>query len=118
MIEAQWTPVGLRDAKTTVVLQMAGNPVTVVEADAERELSDGREGRDQGRSEGHAGRARAARSRRSAAQVLADYQVAYNGVKVRIDRYEDSTALKAAKGVTAVAAARRWSCPTTSRASR
>ncbi len=34
IIDAQWTPVGLRDAKTTVILQLAGNPVTVVEADA------------------------------------------------------------------------------------
>ena len=40
-VDVQWTPVGLRDAKTTVVLQMAGNPVTVVEADAGRDLSAG-----------------------------------------------------------------------------
>ena len=39
IIDAQWTPGSLRDAKTTVVVELAGKPVTVVEADAERSLS-------------------------------------------------------------------------------
>ena len=37
-VDVQWTPVGLRDAKTTVILQLAGDPVTVAEANAGREF--------------------------------------------------------------------------------
>ena len=100
IIDAQWTPVGLRDAKTTVVLQMAGNPVTVVEADAGRELSTGEKSSIKadlkGKQDAIAGQIQAL-----GGQVLADYQVAYNGVKVRIDRSKLDS-LKALKGVTAV----------------
>ena len=100
IIDAQWTPVGLRDAKTTVVLQMAGNPVTVVEADAGRELSAGEKSSIKadlkGKQDAIAGQIQAL-----GGQVLADYQVAYNGVKVRIDRSKLDS-LKALKGVTAV----------------
>src|SRR4029079_7986724 len=100
LIDAQWTPVGLRDAKTTVVLQMAGNPVTVVEADAGRELSAGEKSAIKadlkGKQDAIAGQIQAL-----GGQVLADYQVAYNGVKVRIDRSKLHS-LKALKGVTAV----------------
>ena len=100
IIDAQWTPVGLRDAKTTVVLQMAGNPVTVVEADAGRELSTGEKSAIKadlkGKQDAIAGQIQAL-----GGQVLADYQVAYNGVKVRIDRSKLDS-LKALKGVTAV----------------
>ena len=42
-VDVQWTPVGLRDAKTTVILQLAGDPVTVAEANAGREFEQGRE---------------------------------------------------------------------------
>ena len=38
-VDVQWTPVGLRDAKTTVILQLAGDPVTVAEANAGRKLN-------------------------------------------------------------------------------
>ena len=100
IIDAQWTPVGLRDAKTTVILQMAGNPVTVVEADAGRELSAGEKSSIKadlkGKQDAIAGQIQAL-----GGQVLADYQVAYNGVKVRIDRSKLDS-LKALKGVTAV----------------
>ena len=99
-VDVQWTPVGLRDAKTTVVLQLAGNPVALVQADAQRKLS---------KAEKSAIKADL-KSRQDAlsgdiqnlgGQVLADYQVAYNGIKVRIDRSQVDS-LRTLKGVTAV----------------
>ena len=39
IVDVQWTPLGLRNEETTVVVQLADRPVTVVEADAERALS-------------------------------------------------------------------------------
>ncbi len=100
IIDAQWTPVGLRDAKTTVVLQMAGNPVTVVEADAQRDLSTAEKSAIKadlkGKQDALTGQIQAL-----GGQVLADYQVAYNGVKVRIDRSKLDS-LRTLKGVTAV----------------
>ena len=81
----EWTPLGLRDGATTVVLKLAGDPVAVVQAERGQKL---------GKAE-----KQAIKSRLKAAQdglrgqieqlggtVLADYQVAYNGIKVRIDR--------------------------------
>ena len=99
-VDVQWTPVGLRDAKTTVVLQLAGNPVALVQADAQRKLS---------KAEKSAIKADL-KSRQDAlrgdieslgGQVLGDYQVAYNGIKVRINRSQLDS-LKTLKGVTAV----------------
>ena len=96
----QWTPVGLRDAKTTVILQLAGDPVTVAEANAGREFD---------KAEKSAMKANL-KAKQDAltgdiqalgGQVLADYQVAYNGVKVRVDRSQLNS-LRALKGVTAV----------------
>ena len=100
IIDAQWTPVGLRDAKTIVVLQMAGNPVTVVEADAQRDLSTAEKSAIKadlkGKQDALTGQIQAL-----GGQALADYQVAYNGVKVRIDRSKLDS-LRTLKGVTAV----------------
>jgi minor extracellular serine protease Vpr len=95
-----WTPVGLRGGETTVVLQLSGNPVALVQAEKGRKLS---------KSEKNA-----VKSQLKAAQdglnggiaklggsVLAQYQFAYNGIKVRIDR-SNLADLAALPGVTAV----------------
>ena len=85
LIETSWTPHGLRDAKSTVVLQLAGDPVTVVEDKANRELSGGEKDAIKAQLQS---RQDALGSLIAAlgGTVLADYQVAYNGVKVRIER--------------------------------
>ncbi len=100
LIDAQWTPVGLRDAKTTVVVELAGKPVTVVEADAGRSLDKAEKAAVkadlQAKQNGLKGDIQAL-----GGEVLGDYQVAYNGIKVRIDRSQLNS-LKALNGVTGV----------------
>ena len=100
LIDAQWTPVGLRDAKTTVVVELAGKPVTVVEADAGRSLDKAEKAAVkadlQAKQNGLKGDIQAL-----GGEVLGDYQVAYNGIKVRIDRSAVNS-LKALNGVTGV----------------
>ena len=85
LFETSWTPHGLRDAKSTVVLQLAGDPVTVVEDKANRELSGGEKDAIKAQLQS---RQDALGSLIAAlgGTVLADYQLAYNGVKVRIER--------------------------------
>ena len=39
LVAAQWTPVGLRGGETTVVLQLSGDPVALVQAAKGRKLS-------------------------------------------------------------------------------
>ena len=98
-VDVQWTPVGLRDAKTTVILQLAGDPVTVAEANAGREFDAEKSAMKanlKAKQDALRGDIQAL-----GGQVLADYQVAYNGVKVRVDRSQLNS-LRALKGVTAV----------------
>jgi minor extracellular serine protease Vpr len=85
LFETSWTPHGLRDAQSTVVLQLAGDPVTVVEDKANRELSGGEKDAIKAQLQS---RQDALGSLIAAlgGTVLSDYQVAYNGVKVRIER--------------------------------
>ena len=97
-----WTPVGLRGGETTVVLQLSGDPVALVQAEKGRKLSKSEK--------------QAVRIQLKAAQdglrggiaklggtVLAEYQFAYNGIKVRVDRSKLAD-LAALPGVTAVRA--------------
>ena len=97
-----WTPVGLRGGDTTVVLQLSGDPVALVQAEKGRKLSKSEK--------------TAVRNQLKAAQdglsggiaklggsVLAHYQFAYNGIKVRVDRSKLAD-LAALPGVTAVRA--------------
>jgi subtilisin family serine protease len=100
LVEAAWKPLGLRGGKTTVVLQMVGDPVTVVEDKANRELSTGEKD-----AIASALQARQDTLRGVIAQlggtVLGDYQHAYNGVKVSIERTQVK-ALEKLPGVTGV----------------
>jgi minor extracellular serine protease Vpr len=80
-----WTPLGLRDGATTVVAQLSGDPVAVVQGAA---------GRDLNKSEKQAIKSQLKAKQDSlrgaiadlGGTVIADYQFAYNGIKVRIDR--------------------------------
>jgi subtilisin family serine protease len=93
-----WTPPGVRNAPTTVVVQLAGEPVAAQDAatpltkDQKRQLKDQLKNKQapvvsQIQSQG--------------GQVLASYQVAYNGVKVRI-KSRDAGKLASIPGVVAV----------------
>ena len=99
-VDVQWTPVGLRDAKTTVILQLAGDPVTVAEANAGRKFDKAEKSAIKANLKAKQD-ALTGDIQALGGQVLADYQVAYNGVKVRVDRSQLNS-LRALKGVTAV----------------
>ena len=100
LVEAQWTPLGLRNEETTVVLQLADRPVTVVEADAERSLTKAEKSAIRAdlkaKQDGLRGEIQ-----QLGGQILADYQLAYNGIKVRVNSKQLSK-LAALKGVTGV----------------
>jgi subtilisin family serine protease len=100
LVDVQWAPVGTRAAQTTVVVELTGKPVTVVEADSGRSLSkaekDALRADLKAKQDGLAGSIR-----QLGGAVLADYQYAYNGVKVRIDRSKVD-GLRALSGVKAV----------------
>ena len=100
LVAPVWTPMGVRSGETTVVLQLSGDPVALVQAAKGRKLSKAEK--------------QAIKSQLKATQdglrggiaklggsVLADYQVAYNGIKVRIDRSRLGD-LAGLPGVTAV----------------
>jgi minor extracellular serine protease Vpr len=100
LVQPLWTPLGLRDAKTTVVLQLVGDPVAVVEDKANRDLSTSEKNAIKAQLQAKQDGLRAAIQRLGGA-VLGDYQVVYNGVKVRIDRSK-AAGLAALPGVMAV----------------
>ena len=56
LVSPVWTPLGLRNGKTTVVLQLSGDPVALVQAAKGRKLSNAEKQADQGPAEGDAGR--------------------------------------------------------------
>ena len=100
VVDVQWTPVGLRDAQTTVVVQLADKPVTVAEADANRNFSKDEKAALKADLKAKQDGLRGDISQLGG-QVLADYQLAYNGIKVRIDRSKLND-LRALNGVTGV----------------
>jgi minor extracellular serine protease Vpr len=93
-------PLGISNQPTTVVVQLAADPVTVVDADAVTPLTDGQ--RQQLRSQLKSQQAPVAQQVASlGGQVLASYQSSYNGLKVRI-RADQARALSSVPGVIAV----------------
>ncbi|MGH3072987.1 MAG: S8 family serine peptidase [Gaiellaceae bacterium] len=100
LVEAQWTPFGLRAGSTTVVLQLAGEPVASVEGDSGRAFSEAEKQAlvDQLEAQQDAIRDDIAQL---GGTVVGDYQVAYNGLKVTADRSK-LDALGQLPGVTAV----------------
>ncbi len=93
-------PIGLRKQPVTVVVQLAGEPVAVRQADAGRKL-------ERGEREQIKAQLRAAQSSLHAnitgmgGTVLANYQASYNGIKVRIAR-DQVNQLAALPGVVGV----------------
>jgi subtilisin family serine protease len=100
LIQPQWTPLGLRDDKATVVVQLAGDPVTVVEGNSGRSFNRAEKESIKGQLKSKQDALRDDIASLGGA-VLADYQVAYNGLKVRVDRSKLNE-LAALPGVTAV----------------
>lgn len=100
LIEAKWTPLGLRGGETTVVVQLAGDPVAVVQGNAGRKLGKGEKEAIKAQLESQQTGVRGAIAKLGGT-VLADYQSAYNGLKVRIDRSK-TDALAGIQGVVAV----------------
>ena len=100
LIEVKWTPLGLRGGATTVVVQLAGDPVAVVQGNAGRKLGKGEKDAIKAQLEAQQAGVRGAIAKLGG-DVRADYQSAYNGLKVSIDRSK-LDALAAVPGVLAV----------------
>ena len=93
-----WTPPGVRNAPTTVVVQLAGEPVAAQDAAAPLTKDQKRQLKDQLKNKQAPV---IAQIQSQGGQVLASYQVAYNGVKVRI-KSRDAGKLASIPGVVAV----------------
>ncbi len=100
LVQALWTPMGLRDASTTVVVQLAGDPVAVVQGNADRKLSKSEKQSIKGQLKAQQDGLRGSIGQLGGT-VLADYQSAYNGLKVTINRSKTDELAKLA-GVIAV----------------
>jgi subtilisin family serine protease len=77
------TPLGVGNALTTVVVQVAGDPVTVVDSDAAAPLSDSQKASLEQQLETKQ-KPVEQQIQSLGGKVLADYQNAYNGIKVQI----------------------------------
>jgi minor extracellular serine protease Vpr len=92
------TPLGLSNAPTTIMLEVAGDPVTVVDAatpltkDQKKAVKDRLKGQQKGIEQ---------QVRAAGGTVLGDYQSAYNGIKVSIASNK-AKGLAAIPGVVAV----------------
>jgi len=94
------TPLGLGNHQTTVVVQLAGDPITVADANAAAPLSDSQ--KDSIRSQLRSQQAPVENQVRSyGGKVLASYQASYNGFKVSISA-SDAAQLASLPGVVAV----------------
>jgi len=95
-----YTPLGVGNAMTTVVVELAGDPVSVASANAAAPFSKAQ--KDQLRDELRAKQAPIENELRArGGKVLGNYQHAYNGVKVRIEA-DKARALTSIPGVVAV----------------
>jgi subtilisin family serine protease len=85
LVEAHWTPLSMAGAETTVVLQLGGDPVAVVQGNAGRKLDKAEKNAIKSQLKAKQDGLRGAIAQLGGT-VLGDYQVAYNGIKVRVDR--------------------------------
>jgi minor extracellular serine protease Vpr len=99
-ITPAWTPPGLNRTPVTVVLQMQGDTVAERQGAAGRKLSAAEKGSIKSSLKSRQDGLRKAIESRGGA-VLATYQVAYNGIKVRIAR-DKLASLASLPGVVAV----------------
>ena len=87
LVEPIWTPLGLRNDTTTVMVQVAGDPSAARRGNANRELSDAEKASIEAKLKAtQAGVQQAVEQ--LGGTVMADYQAAYNGLKVRINRHK------------------------------
>ncbi len=99
-VTLQGSPLGLGDHQTTVVVQLAGDPITVADANAAAPLSDSQ--KDSIRSQLRSQQAPVENQVRSyGGKVLASYQASYNGFKVSISA-SNAAQLASLPGVVAV----------------
>ncbi|HVN34463.1 MAG TPA: S8 family serine peptidase [Casimicrobiaceae bacterium] len=85
LITPAWMPLGVGNGDVTVVIQLSGDPVTIQQANAGRKLT--RPERDQAKSSLRSSQNALNASIASlGGTILANFQVAYNGIKVRIGR--------------------------------
>src|SRR5215467_10788084 len=76
-------PLGVSNAPMTVMVQMAGDPVTVADANAATPLTNSQKASKQAALKAQQSTAEST-IRARGGQVLGKYQLAYNGIKVRI----------------------------------
>jgi subtilisin family serine protease len=99
-VSPRWLPAALRNDTVTVVVQMTGDPVAVAQGNAGRKLSRAEKDAIKATLKGAQNAVRGD-VRNLGGNVIADYQSAYNGLKVRIGRDKVSQ-LAALPGVAAV----------------
>ena len=100
MVKPVWTPLGVSKEAVTVVLQLAGDPVAVQQGNAGRKLE--RAERDQIKARLRSSQAVLhSNIQGMGGTVLANYQAAYNGIKVRIarDKFDQLASLPGVVGV-------------------
>ena len=78
-----WTPMGLRAAPTTVVVQLSGDPVSVTDANAPSPLTNSQKDQLQGQLKAQQEPVKH-EIEALGGTVLGDYQSSYNGIKVMI----------------------------------
>jgi len=100
LITPAWTPVGLNRQAVTVVVQLSGDPVAVQQETAGRKLSKAEKNQAKAKLKGDQDALRSS-IEKLGGTVLAGYQSAYNGVKVRIAR-DKADQLATLAGVKAV----------------
>jgi len=83
LITPMWTPVGLNTQPVNVVLQLGDDPVAVQQGNAGRKLSKPEKDQIKGKLKGAQDSLRGSITSLGGT-VVAQYQVAYNGIKVRI----------------------------------
>ena len=99
-ITPAWTPLGVSNQSVTVVLQLAGDPVAVQQGNAGRKLSKAEKDQIKAQLKGAQDRLRG-NIQSAGGDILAQYQSAYNGIKVRVAR-DKLDQLAALPGVVAV----------------
>ncbi len=99
-VTPSWTPLGIGHQAVTVVVQLTGDPVAVQQGNAGRKLDRAERDRIKNQLKGQQDALRGSIAGLGGT-VLADYQTAYNGLKLRIAR-DKVAQLATLPGVTAV----------------
>jgi minor extracellular serine protease Vpr len=98
LIQPEWTPLSLRNDTTTVMVQVAGDPSALVEGNSNRQLTDAEKASIEAKLKvTQAGVQQAVEQ--LGGTVVGDYQAAYNGLKVRINRNKTDDIAKVANVV-------------------